>query len=208
MNDMNQYISLARMSGRWQRTDMDNTWNPTLYDDRASFVTDLARDLVDWLRPRAGERILDLGSGTGTLSALIAARGAFVTGVDRSLDMVTSAREKYPGLCFEVRDGQDLAFHGEFDAVFSNAALHWMPRAEDVLRGVERALTPGGRFVAEFGGAGCVDTVVRAVREILLEWKIDPTRYLNWFFPSPGSYASLLEAHGLVERRPDPKLLS
>jgi trans-aconitate methyltransferase len=183
--------------------DMSSThsaWNPTLYDDRAAFVSELASDLVVWLRPQWGERILDLGCGTGTLTAAIARQGAAVTGVDRSAEMIATAREKYEGVRFEVADGQELTYGNEFDAVFSNAALHWMPRADDVVRGVERALVPGGRFVAELGGAGCVATVVKAVAEILAEWQVDAAPYLSWYFPSPGRYAGLLETHGLVPR--------
>jgi len=183
-----------------QHAGMNSAWNPTLYDDRAAFVSELAGDLVLWLRPQRGERILDLGCGTGTLTSQIARHGALVTGVDRSPEMIESAREKYGELSFEVVDGQDLTYSSAFDAVFSNAALHWMPRASDVLRGVERSLVPGGRFVAEFGGAGCVRTVSNAVEQILREWQIDPAPYVSWFFPSPGRYAGLLEEHGLVPR--------
>ena len=179
---------------------MNSNWNPVLYDDRAAFVSELATDLVLWLRPRTGEKILDLGCATGTLTAQIARQGAQVTGVDRSPAMIESAREKYSDLRFEVADGQDLKYAAEFDAVFSNAALHWMPRATDVLCGVERALLPGGRFVAEFGGAGCVQTVVAALSEILREWQLDPAPHLSWFFPSPGRYAGLVESSGLVLR--------
>ena len=179
---------------------MHSAWNPALYDDRAAFVSELASDLVTWLRPQWGERILDLGCGTGTLSAAIAGRGAAVTGVDRSPEMIASARRKYDSVRFEVVDGEQLAYDAEFDAVFSNAALHWMPRAGDVLRGVERALVPRGRFVAEFGGAKNVATVVKVVSGLLTEWQIDPAPYLSWFFPSPGRYAGLLEEHGLVPR--------
>jgi ubiquinone/menaquinone biosynthesis C-methylase UbiE len=179
---------------------LHSAWNPTLYDDRAAFVSELGNELVGWLRPQWGERILDLGCGTGTLTAAIARQGAAVTGVDSSAQMIASAREKYDGVRFEVADGQELTYERDFDAVFSNAALHWMPRAHDVLRGVERALVPGGRFVAEFGGAGCVATVVKAVAEILEEWQVDAAPYLSWYFPSPGRYAGLLEAHGLVPR--------
>lgn len=186
---------------RWQLQPMLNTWNGALYDARVAFVAELGQDLIGWLSPRAGEKILDLGCGTGTLSVQIAAAGARVTGVDSSPEMIASAREKYPELCCEVADGQALHYDREFDAVFSNAALHWMPRADDVLRGVERALVPGGRFVAEFGGAGCVGTVVTALCAILREWQIDPAPHLSWFFPSPGRYAGLLEAHGLVPRQ-------
>jgi len=179
---------------------MNSAWNPVLYDDRAAFVSELASDLVLWLRPREGEKILDLGCGTGTLTAQIARQGAHVTGVDHSPEMIESAREKYSGVVFAVADGQALTYPAEFDAVFSNAALHWMPRASDVLRGVEHALVPGGRFVAEFGGAGCVRTVVSAVSEILHDWSIDPAPYIDWFFPSPGRYAGLIEEHGLIVR--------
>ncbi|HYP74501.1 MAG TPA: class I SAM-dependent methyltransferase [Polyangiaceae bacterium] len=179
---------------------MNSAWNPHLYDDRAAFVSELASDLVLWLRPGSGEKILDLGCGTGTLTAQIARAGAQVTGVDRSREMIESARAQHAGIRFEVADGQELAYDGQFTAVFSNAALHWMPRAKDVLRGVERALLPGGRFVAEFGGAGCVQTVVAAVASVLREWEIDPAPYLSWFFPSPGRYAGLLEECGFVVR--------
>ena len=178
----------------------NSSWNPALYDDRAAFVSELGTDLVGWLGPRAGERILDLGCGTGTLTAHIASLGAQVTGIDRSSAMIQSAQEKYVELRFQVADGQDLTYQAEFEAVFSNAALHWMPRASDVLCGVERALVPGGRFVAEFGGAGCVRTVIDAVEQILREWQIDPSPFVNWFFPSPGRYAGLIEANGLVPR--------
>ena len=176
------------------------SWNATLYDDRAAFVSELASDLVVWLRPSPGEKILDLGCGTGTLTAEIARRKAQVTGVDSSPDMIASAREKYEGLRFEVADGQALTYEREYDAVFSNAAIHWMPRAEDVVAGVARALRPGGRFVAEFGGFGCVATIVAALSQELREWSLDPAPYVGWYFPRPGAYASLLEQHGLVVR--------
>jgi trans-aconitate methyltransferase len=190
-----EWITVAHV-----RAMASNAWNPTLYDDRAAFVSDLASDLVAWLRPSEGERILDLGCGTGTLTAEIARRGALVTGVDSSRDMIEAAREKYSELRFEVADGQELAYRAEFDAVFSNAALHWMLRADDVVSGVERALRPGGRFVAEFGGFGCVGTVVNAITRELSEWQIDPAPYVSWYFPRPGQYGALLEAHGLTVR--------
>ncbi|MEO8905675.1 MAG: methyltransferase domain-containing protein [Polyangiaceae bacterium] len=180
---------------------MNNSWNPTRYDDHAAFVSDLAHDLVLWLRPEPGERVLDLGCGTGTLTAEIARLGARVIGVDHSAEMIAGAREKYAELQFDVVDGQALPYSSEFDAVFSNAALHWMPRARDVVRGVNRALAPRGRFVAEFGAAGNVATVTRAVAAVLQEWQLDPAPYLNWYFPSPGQYASLLESEGFQVRQ-------
>ncbi len=201
MNDKYQYLSLARMRAAAHLLGMNSAWNPTLYDDHASFVSDLASDLVVWLRPQKGERILDLGCGTGTLTAEIARHGALVTGVDQSPEMIEGAREKYAELEFDVVDGQALRYAAEFAAVFSNAALHWMPSAVDVVRGVNRALVPGGRFVAEFGAGGNVATVIRAVTAVLQEWHIDPAPYLSWYFPSPGQYASLLESEGFQVRQ-------
>lgn len=180
---------------------MNNSWNATRYDGHAAFVSDLAQDLILWLRPEPGERVLDLGCGTGTLTAEIARLGAHVTGVDHSAEMIAGARQKYAELRFDVVDGQGLRYAREFDAVFSNAALHWMPRAREVVRGVNRALVSGGRFVAEFGAAGNVATVTRAVAATLQEWQIDPAPYLNWYFPSLGQYASLLESEGFQVRQ-------
>lgn len=180
---------------------MDNAWNPIKYDDHASYVSALANDLVLWLRPRAGETVLDLGCGTGTLSAEIARCGARVTGVDHSAAMIEAAREKYAELSFQVMDGQALTYPAQFNAVFSNAALHWMPRARDVARGVYNALLPGGRFVAEFGAAGNTQAVVRAMRAVLQEWRIDPAPYFHWYFPTPGQYACVLESENFEVRQ-------
>src|SRR5882724_1016627 len=125
------------------------SWNPAHYDRAGAFVPRLASDLIDLLAPQPGERVLDLGCGTGDLTQQLADAGARPFGLDASSDMVSAARRKHPNLSFEVGDGQELRFDREFDAVFSNAALHWMPRAADVAAGVARALRPGGRFVAE-----------------------------------------------------------
>src|SRR5581483_2815270 len=126
-----------------------NRWNPTLYDRRAAFVSHAASDLIDWLDPRPGEAILDLGCGTGELATAIAARGARVVGLDASAEMIAVARERAPALEWVIGDGEALAFDGTFDAVFSNAALHWMTRAPAAACGIARALKPGGRLVAE-----------------------------------------------------------
>ena len=122
----------------------EQAWNPVHYDRAGAFVPKLATDLIELLAPRPGERVLDLGSGTGDLTAQLAAAGAIPLGVDASSDMVSEAARKHPNLSFRVGDGQELSYVEEFDAVFSNATLHWMPRAEDVARGVARALRPAG----------------------------------------------------------------
>ncbi len=178
----------------------DQAWNPTHYDRAGAFVPKLAADLVDLLAPKPGERVLDLGCGTGDLTAQLAASGASLLGVDASSDMVNEARRKHPGLSFSLGDGQELCFEREFDAVFSNATLHWMPRADDVATGVARALVPGGRFVAEFGGARCVQTVRDAVKAELQERAIEGYRTPDWFFPNVPQYARILEQAGLWVR--------
>jgi trans-aconitate methyltransferase len=174
--------------------------DPELYDRRAAFVSLAAADLVDLLAPAPGEAILDLGCGTGALAGQIAARGARVQGLDASPEMIARARAAQPALDFKVGDGQALTFDGGFDAVFSNAALHWMIDAEATARGIARALKPGGRLVAEFGGAGCVAIVRQGVATALRRRGQDPARWLRWYFPTLSAYAAVLERAGLEPR--------
>ena len=175
-------------------------WDPDLYGARAPYVHRMAADLVDLLAPRAGERVLDLGCGAGELTSAIATAGATVVGVDASEEMIAAARRRAPELEFVVGDGQGLGYAAEFDAVFSNAALHWMPRADNVARGVARALRPGGRFVAEFGGHGCVAGVRGGVSEALWRRGEDPTAWLRWYFPTVAEYVAVLAAAGFDVR--------
>src|ERR1700760_1140830 len=123
----------------------DQSWNPALYDDKHSFVWQQAASLVELLAPVAGERIVDLGCGTGHLTAELVRRGAIVVGLDHSADMVTVAKTNYPELTFRQADARDFAVETPVDAVFSNAALHWVPEAERVIASIRRALRPGGR---------------------------------------------------------------
>ncbi|HVR02345.1 MAG TPA: methyltransferase domain-containing protein [Polyangia bacterium] len=177
-----------------------NRWDPRLYNERAAFVTEAGRDLVELCDPRPGERVLDLGCGTGELTAALAARGAIVTGLDASSEMIATARARHRRLAFTVADAQALAFDAAFDAVFSNAALHWMPRQAEVVAGVARALVRPGRFVGELGGAGNTATVLRALRQVLPSLGEDPERFIPWTFPTPGAWAPLLERHGFRVR--------
>lgn len=172
-------------------------WDPSHYDRAGAFVPRLGADLIELLAPRAGERILDLGCGTGDLTERLRQSGAHVVGLDASPEMVSEARRKYPELELVVADGQALTYDGEFHAVFSNATLHWLPRADDVARGVQRALVPGGRFVAELGGARCVQTVRSAVSEALADLGVEGYGPPSWFFPTVPAYAACLERAGL-----------
>jgi trans-aconitate methyltransferase len=174
-------------------------WTPASYDTHARFVSDLAGGVIDWLAPKAGETILDLGCGDGVLTVELASRGARVVGVDSSAELLAAARGR--GLDVRLMDGQQLAFDGGFDAVFSNAALHWMPDAVAVASGVKRALNQGGRFVAEFGGHGNVAAIVTAMLAVAKARDGDARLAAPWYFPSPESYRAVLENAGFTVKR-------
>lgn len=177
---------------------MEHQWDAEHYDDKLSFVSDLGRRVVSLLRPQPGENILDLGCGTGDLTNEIAHHGAFVVGIDRSESMIKQAREKYPNLRFSVGNGEAFHLEQPVDAVFSNAALHWMRHPSKVIERVWHALLPGGRFVAEFGGKGNVKILLGALERARDELGIKATQGQGnpWYFPSIGEYASLLEQKG------------
>src|SRR2546423_311364 len=145
----------------------EKQWDASRYDDGCSFVWKHGASVIELLAPEAGERILDLGCGTGHLTAQIAARGAAVVGIDRSPEMIATARRDYPRLRFEVADAESFRFAEPFDAVFSNAAIHWMKDQQAVAAAVWQALKPGGRFVAEFGGKGNIRSIESALRRAL-----------------------------------------
>jgi trans-aconitate methyltransferase len=173
-------------------------WNAGLYEAKHSFVWQFGRDLLQVLDPQAGERILDVGCGTGRLTAEIAGAGAEMVGIDYSPTMIAQARANYPILVFETQDACQMPYCGEFDAVFSNAALHWIQPAEDAAAAMARALKSGGRLVAELGGRGNVQVLVDSAYRALKQLGIpDPERYNPWYFPSVGEYATLLERQGL-----------
>ena len=171
-------------------------WNSTRYAENARFVSDLGQAVFDLLNPQPGERILDLGCGDGALTEKIVAAGARAIGVDASSDMVAAAKNR--GVDARVMDAYSLSFNSEFDAVFSNAAMHWMKRDPDaVIQGVRRALKPGGRFAAEMGGHGCVAAVTVALCATLEKFAVpDPVSLIPWYFPTPADYRARLERAG------------
>ncbi len=148
------------------------TWNASLYDGRHSFVYKVVDDLLKLLAPQSGERIVDLGCGTGHLTSLIAATGASVTGLDSSAEMVREAQRQFPAIPFRVADATSFTVDEPQDAVFSNAVLHWVQPPAAAARAMAAALRPGGRMVCEFGGHGCVAQVIAALNRAASAWPI------------------------------------
>lgn len=171
-------------------------WNSSRYAQNARFVSDLGQPVLELLNPQPGESILDLGCGDGALTEKLVAAGAQVVGVDGSADMIDAARKR--GVDARLMDAYDLTFSNEFDAVFSNAALHWMKHDPDaVIQGVLRALKPAGRFAAEMGGHGCVAAIVVALCATLEKRGItQPASVIPWYFPTVDDYRSRLERAG------------
>ncbi|MBV9294819.1 MAG: methyltransferase domain-containing protein, partial [Acidobacteriaceae bacterium] len=177
------------------------SWDPELYEARHAFVWRFGEDLIDLLDPKPGERILDLGCGPGHLTQKIADRGAQMTGLDASLEMIGQARQNYPQLRFVLQDAADMDFTDEFDAVFSNAALHWMLEVTGVARAIARALRKGGRLVAELGGKGNIRQIECAIEAVAARYYgADSLPARRTFYPSIGEYASVLESCGLEPR--------
>ena len=174
------------------------TWDAAAYDSSYQAIWNLGAGVVELLEPRTGERIVDLGCGTGQLTAQIAASGAEVLGIDSSPEMIAQARRNHPGLRFELADGRSFAIAEPCDAIFSNAALHWMRPPEDVVRSISRALKTGGRFVAEMGGHGNTAALMQGIRTVLGEQRVDAA--WPWYYPTIGEYAALLESNRLLVR--------
>jgi trans-aconitate methyltransferase len=170
------------------------TWDAETYAKNARFVSDLGSPILDLLAPKPGERILDLGCGDGVLTKKLVELGCEVVAADSSPAMIEAARKL--GLDVHVVNAEQLPYAGEFDAVFSNAVLHWIKNADAMISGVYRSLRPGGRFVAECGGHGCVDRIRTALVQALNRRGVDGEARVPWYFPTPGDYATRLERAG------------
>jgi trans-aconitate methyltransferase len=175
---------------------MQQTWDATLYAGNGRFVALMAESLVETLQPQAHERILDLGCGDGFLTRRIAESGAALIGVDNSPQMIAAAQKH--GVDARCASGEALPFEGEFDAVFSNAAMHWMSDQDAVLKGVYRALKPGGRFVAEFGGQGNIAAIRVALLAVLTARGLPSEVIENNRFFGPKEYQARLQRQGFV----------
>ncbi len=170
-------------------------WDSNLYDDRHSFVWKSGQAVVELLNPRPGEKILDLGCGTGHLTSQIAAASADVIGIDLSQAMIDKARQNFPGITFSVQDALEMTYTSKFDAVFSNAVIHWISDQPRLVRNIRRVLKLSGRLVAEFGGKGNVQAILDGLQTTLQEMAITPPEQTS-FFPSVSQYTRLLEENG------------
>ncbi|GMG84452.1 class I SAM-dependent methyltransferase [Paralimibaculum aggregatum] len=173
-----------------------DAWSADAYAASARFVSDLGAPVLALLAPKPGERVLDIGCGDGALSAEIAAAGAEVVGLDSSASMVEAARAR--GIDARLGDAAAPGFEGEFDAVFSNAAMHWMTDPDAVLAGCARALRPGGRLVAEFGGHGNVAAIRTALIAVLAGRGAATDLSEIWYFPSVAEHSRRLKAAGFA----------
>lgn len=175
------------------RSDSNKTqWDPDQYAEHARFVSELGAPVLEYLAAKPGERILDLGCGDGTLTSQLKELGCAVVGVDASPEMVAAARTR--GIEARVMPGEALIYEDRFEAVFSNAALHWMKDPEAVIQGVWRALIPGGRFVAEFGGHGNIAAIMKALNAALRRRGLEVEQ--PWYFPHADEYGERLQTGG------------
>jgi trans-aconitate methyltransferase len=172
-------------------------WDAELYDQKHAFVYQFGENVLEVLNAKQGEHILDIGCGTGYLTQQIHNAGAIVKGTDYSANMIAQAKESYPGVNFEVADAGNFDEAGKYDAVFSNAALHWVKNQSGMMQSVYKSLKPGGRFVAEMGGKGNVAKLIAATKQVLKQHGYhEQAKTQVWYFPSLGEYAGLLEKHG------------
>ena len=174
----------------------EQQWNSALYEKSHAFVFGYGQGLVELLAPQPSEAILDLGCGTGQLTNQIAQSGAHVTGLDHSETMLETARQNYPDLTFMHGNATSFALGEPYDAVFSNAVLHWVTEAQAAAKCIAAALKPGGRFVAEFGGRGNVSNIIEATQMVLRRYTGHEVPH-GWYYPSIAEYSTLLESCGL-----------
>ena len=175
---------------------VQNNWDSNFYQDKHNFVTKYGEDIVELLTPQSNEVILDLGCGNGELSAKIAEYGATVYGIDFATEMINKASINYPQIKFMQHNAENpFPFENKFDAIFSNAALHWMMSPEKVIKNIADSLKTGGRFVFEMGGKGNINTIIQSIEVVAKKYNLANLPIYN-YFPSLSEYANLLEKYG------------
>jgi len=176
---------------------IETKWNPELYNEKHSFVYDYGENLIKLLQPGKNERILDLGCGSGQLTYKISKLCKEVIGIDSSSEMIADARSKFNNIDFQVSDAADFNFEKKFEAIFSNAALHWVTEYKKAIQCMFENLRHGGRIVLEFGGKGNIQTIINQVRQSLLNRNyVENSNIQLWYFPSIGEYTTELESQG------------
>ena len=172
-------------------------WNADKYDREFSFVASYGEDLLSLLQPKAEEHILDIGCGTGQLTDLIGKSVSKIIGLDNSAEMIEAARNKFPDLEFILADASSFDLDTEFDAIFSNAALHWVLDYQSCIERMYRHLKPGGRLVLEMGGKGNINNILIPLRSVLHKYGYSTQSKLElWYFPSIGEYSTAFESAG------------
>jgi SAM-dependent methyltransferase len=161
---------------------------------RGRFMTEFGMPLLELMKPRPGERVLDVGCGTGAIDKVLMDMGCTVVGVDVSAGMVEAAKSR--GIDARQMNAENMTFFEEFDAVYSNSALHWMRHLDRVVSGVWRALKPGGRFIGEFGGKGSIAKIIGAIRHVMSKNGIEMESVQSWYFPSISEFSAILERIG------------
>ncbi len=174
-------------------------WKAENYAKHAHFVAKLTSEVLQDLKPEMGEHILDLGCGDGALAKDLQLRGCRVVGLDNSRELLSIAQRK--GIKTILGDAQKMAFNDEFDAVFSNAAMHWMPLQSELASRVYRSLKQGGRFVGEMGGAGNIQTLIQALKEVLPRFGLDFASRNPWTFPTVQQQRDTLEKAGFQVKK-------
>jgi trans-aconitate methyltransferase len=175
-----------------RNVDGDDPWDGELYRNSCSFVPELGADLINWLDPIPGERILDVGCGTGELTAKLSHKDCDVVGLDSSADMIREARESNPQPTYVNESITEYRSADPFDAVLSNAALHWVQEPDQALQSIYQNLKSGGRFVAEMGVQGNVEAIRQALHEELSAIGYNPSDLDPWYFPEPKTYLNKL----------------
>jgi trans-aconitate methyltransferase len=171
-------------------------WDSGLYDNKHDFVAEYGRGLLEYVPQNSAQRILDIGCGTGTLTAQLAERCAYVLGIDSSPEMIEKARGQFPHIDFQVVDALALPYDHEWDVAFSNAVFHWILDHDRLLDKIQRSLKPSGILVCEFGAQGNIETIERGFSAAFNEF--GHTYRSKFNFPSVEAFSALLRKHGFL----------